>query len=230
MTTRRDVLRYGGIALGATALSGAAHPVLAASPNARFSLDFSDAADVADNTPTSAGWVLDRYSSGYPPVSFTRAMFDGDYRLCIDISETGPTSGFYISDEDGNFVEAKWVYLGLPKKLKTDPEEGGWVDVEAQVHKTSTGAALKWRVNNKLVVNCLGVKWFETRSVSSSRKSKISVRPRGFPWFSRIPPLDHRPDSLERSVGSRSGRPRPPMPAVSKSQSDFAGCTRAQLL
>ncbi|WP_211608550.1 hypothetical protein [Haloferax larsenii] len=245
MTTRRDVLRYGGIALGATALSGAAHPVLGASPNARFSLDFGDAADVADNTPTSAGWVLDRYNpshpSGYPPVSFARAMFDGDYRLCIDISETGPTSGFYayqgkkyqdadgsywnsetgsrfsyrfyidpswegdgveqqtglwpvlgnangnisaypileyqdsdanddgeagfrtfvyISDEDGNFVEAKWVYLGLPKKLKIDPEEGGWVDVEAQLHKTSTGAALKWRVNDKLVVDERGYNAF----------------------------------------------------------------------
>ena len=42
----------------------------------------------------------------------------------------------------------------------------------------------------------------------------LGVKPRGFPWVSRILPLDHRPDSLERSGGSRSGRPRPPMPAV----------------
>ena len=72
-------------------------------------------------------------------------------------------------------------------------------------------------------VNRLGVKWFETRSVSSSRKSKISVRPRGFPWFSRTLPLDHRRDSLERSDGSRSGRPQPPMPAVAPS-SRWEGC------
>ncbi|MFT4945592.1 MAG: hypothetical protein ACI9K3_001542, partial [Halovenus sp.] len=34
------------------------------------------------------------------------------------------------------------------------------------------------------VVNRLGVTWFETRSVSSSRKTSSSVRPRGFPWIS----------------------------------------------
>ena len=74
-----------------------------------------------------------------------------------------------------------------------------------------------------LLVNRLGVKWFETRSVSSSRKSKISVRPRGFPWFSRTLPRDHRSDSLEQSGGSRSGRPRPPMPAVAPSE-PVEGC------
>jgi hypothetical protein len=82
------------------------------------------------------------------------------------------------------------------------------------------------------LVNRLGVKWFETRSVSSaarghrplagsldgvqrsSRKTSSSVRPRGFPWVSRTLPRYHRSDNLERRRGSRSGRPQPPMPAV----------------
>jgi len=48
--------------------------------------------------------------------------------------------------------------------------------------------------------------------------NRLGVKPRGFPWFSRTLPSDHRPDSLERSVGSRSGHPRPPMPAVAPSE------------
>ncbi|SDW40105.1 hypothetical protein SAMN05443574_10399 [Haloarcula vallismortis] len=47
--------------------------------------------------------------------------------------------------------------------------------------------------------------------------NRLGVKPRGFPWVSRTLPLDHRPDSLEQSDGSRSGRPRPPMPAVAPS-------------
>jgi hypothetical protein len=39
----------------------------------------------------------------------------------------------------------------------------------------------------KDVVNRLGVKWFERRSLSSSRKSSISVRPRG---TRPVPPVD----------------------------------------
>ena len=38
-----------------------------------------------------------------------------------------------------------------------------------------------------LPVNCSGVKWFERRSLSSSRKSEISVRPRG---TRPAPPVD----------------------------------------
>jgi hypothetical protein len=198
---------------------------------------------VADNDTSNAGWVLDRYNPGlgYAPVSFTAATFDGDDRLCIDISEDGPTSGFYayqgkkyqdaggaywnagtgsrlsyrfyidsawegdgigqqtgvwpvlgdadgnisaypileyqdsdanddgeagfrayvyVADENGDFAEAKWVYIGLPKRLKIDPEEGGWVDVEAQLQRTNEGAALKWRINGKLVADERGCNVF----------------------------------------------------------------------
>jgi PAS domain-containing protein len=50
------------------------------------------------------------------------------------------------------------------------------------------------------IVNCLGVK------------------PRGFPWISRTLPRNHRPDSLERSGGSRSADSHSPMPAVAVSE------------
>ncbi|QIB74285.1 restriction endonuclease [Halogeometricum borinquense] len=60
--------------------------------------------------------------------------------------------------------------------------------------------------------------------------NRLGVKPRGFPWVSRTLPRYHRSDNLERRRGSRSGRPQPPMPAVSKSLRDFAGCTRAELL
>jgi hypothetical protein len=235
--TRRTALRLGGATLVAAGLGTAtasARP--GASPNAVFDLDFSTAADVAGNGPNTAGWVLDRYnpSLGYDPVAFTRASFDGDDRLCIDISEDGPTSGFYgyqgkkyqdaggsywntgtgsrfsyrfyidpawegdgvgqqtgvwpvlgneggsisaypileyqdsdanadgeagfrvyvyEADENGDFAGARWESIGLPRKLGIDPEEGGWVDVEAQLQQTSDGAAMKWRVDGKLVAD-----------------------------------------------------------------------------
>jgi hypothetical protein len=221
----------------------ASAPVQAKHPNAVFGLDFGSPSDVADVTATSAGWTLDRYNGAYtPPVQFTRAMFDGDYRLCIELNGDGPTSGFYgyqgkkyldageaywnagtgsrvsyqfyidpawetdgvgqetgvwltlgdadgnisaypileyqdseaneetgeagfrvfvyVSDDDGNFEEARWEYVGLPKKLKIDPEEGGWVTVEAQLQRTNDGAALKWRVENKLIVDERGYNVF----------------------------------------------------------------------
>jgi hypothetical protein len=211
-----------------------AGPVLAKSPNARFTLEFSNTADAADNTATSPGWVVDRQT----PEAWTTDAG----RLRIDIDESAPTSGFYSyqgkkyldadgaywnasmgsrlsyrfyidpewetdgvgqetgvwttlgnvdgdisaypileyqdsdantetgeagfrvyvyeSDEDGNFVTDKWVYVGLPKKLGIDPEEGGWVTVEAQLQQTSDGAALKWRVNNKLIADERGYNVF----------------------------------------------------------------------
>jgi len=63
-------------------------------------------------------------------------------------------------------------------------------------------------------VNRLGVKWFETRGVSSSRKSPISVRPQGFPWISRILPRDHWPDSLKRLDGTALVGPLTAFPVV----------------
>ena len=48
--------------------------------------------------------------------------------------------------------------------------------------------------------------------------NRLGVKPRGFPWFNRTLPRYHRSDSLERCRGSRSGRPRPPMPAVAPSE------------
>lgn len=56
--------------------------------------------------------------------------------------------------------------------------------------------------------------------------NRLGVKPRGFPWVSRTLPSDHRPDSLERSGGSRSGRPRPPMPAVVVRKSKIFVITR----
>ena len=58
----------------------------------------------------------------------------------------------------------------------------------------------------------------ETPTDINEQVNCLGVKPRGFPWFSRTLPLDHRPDSLERSGGSQSGRPRPPMPAVAPSE------------
>lgn len=66
----------------------------------------------------------------------------------------------YLSDSNGDFVGAEWLYIGLPKQLKIDPAEGGWVTVEAQIQKTGDGAALKWRVNGKLVLDERGYNVF----------------------------------------------------------------------
>ncbi|WP_372910428.1 hypothetical protein [Salinigranum sp.] len=226
-------MQLSGLALGATMLPLSATGVQAKKPNAVFNLDFSDPADAADNTATSAGWVVDRRA----PEAWTT----DEGRLCIDIDETAETSGFYAyqgkkyqdadgtywyagtgsrlsyrfyidpawetdgephesgvwpvlgnasgsisaypilayqdsdasdtgeaqfrayvyeSDEDGNFVTDKWIDLGIPKKLGIDPEEGGWVDIEAQLQSFRDGAALKWRINNKLVVDERGYNVF----------------------------------------------------------------------
>ncbi|MFC6863679.1 hypothetical protein ACFQGE_09405 [Halomicroarcula sp. GCM10025817] len=222
-----------GLAAGAAMLPLSATGAQAKQPNAVFDLDFSDGDDAADNTSSSAGWVVDRRA----PEAWTT----DSGRLCIDIDETAETSGFYRyqgkkyqdadgsywyagrgsrlsyrfyidpawetdgeahesgvwpvlgnadgaisaypilayqdsgasdtgdaqfrayvyeSDEDGNFVTDKWIDLGLPKKLGIDPEEGGWVDVEAQLQRFRDGAALKWRINNKLVVDERGYNVF----------------------------------------------------------------------
>ena len=61
---------------------------------------------------------------------------------------------------------------------------------------------------------------YGTRGVEEvgSVVNRLGVKPRGFPWFNRTLPRYHRSDSLERCRGSRSGRPRPPMPAVAPSE------------
>jgi hypothetical protein len=223
--TRRTALRLGGATLVAAGL-GTATASAKPKSNAVFDLDFSTAADAADNTPGSAGWVVDRQApEGWSAVGGA---------LEIDIDETGPTSGFYAyqgkkyqdaggaywntgtgsrlsyrfyidpswesdgvgqqtgvwpvlgdevgnisaypileyqdsdanedgeagfrayvyeADENGDFAGARWEYIGLPRKLGIDPEEGGWVDVEAQLQQFRDGAAVKWRVNNKLVAD-----------------------------------------------------------------------------
>lgn len=80
-----------------------------------------------------------------------------------DASDTGEAqfrTYVYESDEDGTFEEAKWIDLGLAKKLGIDPDEGGWVDIEAQLQGFRDGAALKWRINNKLVADERGYNVF----------------------------------------------------------------------
>mgnify|MGYP006876394643 CR=1 FL=1 len=240
---RRRFLQMSGLAVGATMLPLSATGAQAKKPNAVFDLDFSDAADAADNTSSSAGWVVDRYNPnlGYSRVSFTTASVGGDDRLCIELDGDGPTSGFYgyqgkkyqdadgaywnagtgsrlsysfyidpawedddeahesgvwpvlgnaagdisaypilaykdsdasdtgdaqfrtyvyEADEDGNFEEGKWIDIGIPKKLGIDPDEGGWVDIEAQLQSFRDGAALKWRINNKLIADERGYNVF----------------------------------------------------------------------
>ncbi|WP_206670843.1 hypothetical protein [Cyclobacterium xiamenense] len=66
----------------------------------------------------------------------------------------------YETNEDGDFSGAKWVYLGLPKQLSIDAEVGGWVTIDAQLHKTENGSALKWRINNRLVADERGYNVF----------------------------------------------------------------------
>jgi hypothetical protein len=233
--TRRGALKAGGVALAA-GLGGV--PVHGRpSPNAVFSLDFGAASDAGDNSPSSAGWVVDRQA----PDAWTTATVGGDGRLEINIDESAPTSGFYAyqgkkyqdangtywnagrgsrlsyefyidpawegdgtgqetgvwpvlgdadgdisaypilayqdsdanddgepgfrayvyeSDNQGNFEDDRWEYIGLPKKLGIDPEEGGWVSVEAQLQRTNDGAAFKWRIDNKLVLDERGYNVF----------------------------------------------------------------------
>jgi hypothetical protein len=220
--SKRTFVKLGGLALAATAVPVVATPVEAASPNARFGLEFGDPADVADNPASTAGWVVDRRA----PESWTT---DGG-RLRIDVDESAETSGFYrfqgkkYLDADGAYwcsgtdsrlsyrfyIDPAWETdgsgqrtgvrptlgdangdvsahprvpgqrgerrdgrgglprlrlrvrrrrelrrrprgVGLPKKLGIDPDEGGWVDVEVQLQKTGDGAAVKWRVDGKLV-------------------------------------------------------------------------------
>lgn len=84
-----------------------------------------------------------------------------------DASDTGEArfrTFVYATDENGDF-DAFWLDLGIPNKLRIDPEEGGWVSVEAQLQnyddpEDGPGSALKWRINNKLVYDARGYNVF----------------------------------------------------------------------
>jgi SAM-dependent methyltransferase len=70
-----------------------------------------------------------------------------------------------------------------------------------------------------LVVKYLGGKWFETRSVSSSRKTKSSVRPRGFTVLS-VPSRNGRMDAGEFNS------PRPPREGLAGINTRTHRCVR----
>ncbi|MFC7047345.1 hypothetical protein ACFQH6_19720 [Halobacteriaceae archaeon GCM10025711] len=73
--------------------------------------------------------------------------------------EPGFRAYVYETDADGT-PTARWEHVGLPKHLGIDPEEGGWVTVEAQLQRTNEGAALKWRIDDKLVLDERGYNVF----------------------------------------------------------------------
>ncbi|WP_458187711.1 hypothetical protein [Haladaptatus sp. NG-WS-4] len=60
-----------------------------------------------------------------------------------DASATGePGFRLFVQSNGG-----EWRWLGLPKNLKIDPTDGGWVDVEAALVGGTHDAKLKWSVN-----------------------------------------------------------------------------------
>lgn len=124
-----------------------------AESNSRFSYKFyinPDWEDDGGEQQESGVWPVLGNSNGnisaYPVLEYQ----DSDAN---ENGEAGFRAFVYISDDDGNFAGAEWINIGLPKNLKIDPEEGGWVTVEAQLHKVNNGSALKWRINNKLVLD-----------------------------------------------------------------------------
>lgn len=104
----------------------------------------------ADDDPQETGmWpVLGNESGGlsaYPILAYQDST----------ASETGEAQfRTYVYEST---TSAEWVNLGIPSQTGIDPEEGGWVNVTAQLHDLDEddpegpGSALKWRVNGKLV-------------------------------------------------------------------------------
>lgn len=129
-----------------------------AEANARLSYDFYvDPEWEADDDPQQSGvWPTlgteDGDVSAYPILAYR----DSD---ASDSGEPGFWAYTYTTDEDGDDGE-EWVEIGIPRQLKLDPEEGGWVTVEAQLHPVDDGAALKWRIDNKLVLDERGYNTF----------------------------------------------------------------------
>ncbi len=124
-----------------------------AGDGSRVSYDFYiDPAWEGDGIPQQSGvWPVLGDANGdinaYPIMEYQ----DSD---ASDSGEAGFRAYVYITDEDGNYTGAEWLWIGLPKKLRIDPEVGGWVTVEAQLHELDEGgSALKWRINNKLVLD-----------------------------------------------------------------------------
>ena len=66
----------------------------------------------------------------------------------------------------------------LPKPDVVDEQVQAHREDEQEEVEDAGVLAVDEEVPDQSVVNRLGVKWFETRSVSSSRKSEISGRPR----------------------------------------------------
>lgn len=79
--------------IGATAATvGGLSGVVGAQPpqHTVFDLDFSDPADASTVGANSPGWQVDRRDVD----TWEAASFDGDDRLCINIDESGPVTGF----------------------------------------------------------------------------------------------------------------------------------------
>ncbi|KAB1198795.1 MULTISPECIES: hypothetical protein [Haloferax] len=123
-----------------------------AGDGSRFSYDFFIDGFVWSGEPVRTGfWPTLGDASGaisaYPIMEYrTGKASDGN---------PGFYAYVYESDENGDFAGAKWEYIGLPKKLKIDPSGRQWVTIEAQLHELDDGmgSALKWRINNKLVLD-----------------------------------------------------------------------------
>ncbi len=131
-----------------------------AKKNPRFSYSFyidPDWEDDGGKEQQTGVWPVlgneDGEISAYPILEYQ----DSDRN---ENGEAGFRAYIYVSDDNGNFVEAKWVSIGLPKQLKIDPDKGGWVTVEAQLQKNNEGSVVKWRINNKLILDERGYNVF----------------------------------------------------------------------
>lgn len=122
-----------------------------AETNARLSYDFYVNPDwESDDDPQQSGvWPVlgteDGTISAYPILAYRDSAASPS-------GEPGFWAYTYTTDDKGA-PAAEWVEIGIPRQLKLDPDDGGWVTIEAQLHQVDAGAALKWRINNKLVLD-----------------------------------------------------------------------------
>ncbi len=95
------------------------------------------------------------------------------------------------SESTGTVIDRQWT-VGQTRTRKTDSHE--------RMMRECVVSALRLHTAD---VNRLGVKWFENRRFSSSRKSSISVRPQG---TRPVPPVESVPASRRETVhDSRRG-------------------------